>query len=399
MRKPLCAVILLAMNSVSLAQTDSDRLQVIPETMRQPVEAGELAGAVTLLARDGKVVELDAMGQADLRSGRPQKTDDMFWVASMTKPITAAAVMILADEHKLAIDDPVEKYLPAFKKMWMIAEESGDHMTLRHPAHPVTIRQLLCHTHGLTEIPPPVAGTPLEQWVNEIARSPLHFEPGSQWKYGNSGNNVLGRIIEVVSGTSYEDFLQRRIFDPLGMKETAFYPDASLLARLAKSYNLPHGGKPLEEAEIGMLGGELSSRTRTIGPGSGLFSTAMDMWRFYQTLLNGGELDGQRILSAEAVAEMSRVQTGTLDAGFSPGMGWGLGVGIVREPVGWTDALPVGAYGHDGAFGTTVMIEPAQKTVMILMIQRSGLNPYADGLKYRQMFQRAVKAALSEAGQ
>ena len=395
-------VFFLAMTTTTEAQnpagTPSDKLQIIPRTIQQPIDAGELAGAVTLVAKDGKIIEFDALGKSDLSTGRPQKTDDFFWVASMTKPITAAAVMMLVDEHKLHLDDPVAKYLPAFKTLWMIAEQSHDHMLLKRPAHSVTIRHLLTHTHGLSEIPTPAAGTPLEEWVNEIARGPLSFEPGSQWKYGNASSNVLGRIVEVVSGMPYQDFLQHRIFDPLGMKETTFYPTEDQLSRLSKSYRLLPDGKGLEEIGISLLKGEVTGRQRTVTPGAGLFATAMDMWRFYQILLDGGVHDGQRLLSAEAVAEMTRVQTGTLETGFSPGMGWGLSLGIVREPTGWTDALPIGAYGHDGAYGTTVIVEPAQRVVMIMMIQLGERNPFADGLKYRQMFQRAVREALSAPG-
>ena len=379
--------------------TPDERVRLVPQTMLRYVETGELAGAVTLVARDGKVIEYDALGHSDLRTARPQQTNDLFWVASMTKPITAAAVLMLVDEGKLHLDDPVAQYLPAFQRSWMIAEQSEDHLLLRHPAHPVTIRQLLNHTHGLAEIPTPAAGTPLEEWVDEIARGPMLHEPGSAWKYGNASSNVLGPLVEVASGMPYQEFLQHRIFDPLGMKETTFFPDVAQMARLTKSYRLLPEGRGLEEVGISLLKGDLSGRQRTIAPGAGLFSTAMDMWRFYQLLLDGGRYEGGRLVSAESVAEMTRVQTGELAAGFSPGMGWGLGIGVVREPVGWTDATPTGSYGHDGAYGTTVMIEPTQRVVMILMIQRADLNPYATGLQYRQAFQRAVKQALAAPAQ
>ena len=357
------------------------------------VEAGELAGAVTLVARNGKVISFEAMGYSDLAAQRTMQKDDLFWVASMTKPITAAAVLMLVDDGRLSIDDSVETYLPEFKNPWLIAESTAERQVLRHPARPVTIRDLLTHTHGLTEIRTPRASTPLAQWVDEVARSPLQFEPGSQWRYGNAGMNTLGRIVEVVSGQSFDYFLQNRIFTPLGMTETTFFPTATQLTRLAKSYRKPADGGPLQEVPISLINGELSSTRRTLFPGGGLFSTAGDMLRFYQMLLDGGVAGERRLLSTTSIASMTRSNTGDLAAGFSPGMSWGLGVGIVTTPTGWTDVLPVGSYGHDGAYGTSVMIEPEQRLVMILLIQRAKLNPYTDGLKFRHAFHRAVLTA------
>jgi len=366
--------------------------------MRTFMETGEVAGAVTLIARDGRIIAFDAQGYGDLAQRRVLQKDDLFWVASMTKPIVATAVMMLIDEGHVSLDAPVEAYLTEFKNPWMIAETSTDHQTLRRPARPVTIRDLLTHTHGLVDIPIPRACTPLAQWVDEVARSPLQFEPGSQWRYGNASMNTLGRIIEMVSGETLPDFLQKRIFAPLGMTDTTFFPTAAQLRRLAKSYYPSPQDGSLVESPITLINGDLASSHRTIFPGAGLFSTATDMFRFYQIFLDEGVFAENRLLSSNAVKAMTTSQTGTLEAGFSKGMSWSLGMGIVSTPTGWTDSLPAGSYGHDGASGTSAMVEPSNRLVMILMMQRQRLNPHADGLKYRQAFHTATMTGLSPSG-
>jgi CubicO group peptidase (beta-lactamase class C family) len=362
----------------------------VPASMRKFMEWGDISGAVTLVAKAGKIVEFDALGYADLSNKRPMQKDTLFWVASMTKPITSVAVLMLSDEEKLSLDDPVEKHLPAFNGLWLIAEKSDDRMVLMRPSRPPTIRDLLTHMHGLEEPPIPAAGASLEEVAASVARGPLQFEPGTQWKYGNAGMDILGRIVEVVSGQSFPDFLETRFFTPLGMKNTTFYPDAEQLKKLAKSYDRPPEWGPLREVGIWLLNGDLAKKEQTVLPGAGLFSTAEDIFHFYQMLLNGGEYEGRRYLRKETVSEMLTPQTGDLEAGFSPGMAWGLGVGIVRNPQGWTDVLPAGTWGHDGAYGTTVMAEPERKLLFIMMIQRGGLFPSRDGLKFRHAFHSAV---------
>lgn len=398
LRCAVAAWALFSMASLMRAKTapDAANLAAIPAVLQESVNAGELAGGVTLVARDGKILGFEAVGYADLKASLPMRRDSMFWVASMTKPVTAAAILSLADEGKLALSDAVEKILPEFRSMWMVAEVTAEKKVLTRPSRPVTIRDLLTHTHGLEEPPMPAAGTPLAEVATAASRGPLHFEPGSQWKYGNVGMSVLGRIVEVVAGKAFPDFLQERFFEPLGMKSTTFFPDDGQLDRLAKSYNRLVENGPLEEIPITILNGNLRAKTQTVAPGAGLFSTAEDMFRFYQMLANGGELEGRRYLAPETIREMRTSQTGDFDAGFSSGMGWGLGVGVVRRPEGWTDVLPAGAWGHDGAYGTTVMIAPEQHLLFIMMIQRGGLNPFVDGLRFRQAFHAAVMNAFRD---
>ena len=214
------------------------KLEDIPAYMRGFVEKGEISGAVTLVARNGAVASLESVGMADLAARRPMRPDSLFWIASMTKPITATAVLMLQDAGKLSIEDPVEKYLPEFKDQWMIAEKRGDGMSLARPPRPVTIRDLLTHTSGLGDVQPPRYDCSLAELVMAYARQPLNFPPGSQWSYSNSGMNTLGRIVEVVSGEKFENFLQTRLFIPLRMRNTTFWPQGDQLKKLAKAYQL-----------------------------------------------------------------------------------------------------------------------------------------------------------------
>jgi len=365
----------------------------VPAALQRWVDEGDLAGAVTLIARQGRIEAFDTIGFSDLATRRPMERDTFFWVASMTKPITAAAVLALADEGRLDLDDPLGKYLPAFSQPWMIAEKSDTGMRLRRPARAVTIRDLLAHLHGLEEPPVLPEGTSLAAVTTVIAQAPLQFEPGSQWKYGNASMTVLGRLVEVVVGQPYAEFLQARFFDPLGMTETTFFPDAGQIARLATTYKRPERDGPLEKAEIFLFPEGFASRARTVAPGGGLFSTAEEMFRFYQMLLNGGEFAGRRYLRRETVRAMFTSQTGDLPAGFSPGMGWGLGIGVVRQPEGWTEGLAPGTVNHDGAYGTTVFLDPSRDLLFIMMIQRTGLGGAPDGLRFRHAFTSAVMAA------
>jgi len=358
--------------------------------LQQYVDCGDIAGAVTLVARDGKIVEFDALGYANLADRRPMKKETLFWVASMTKPITAAAILLLLDEGKLALSDPVEKYLPEFENSWLVREKCDEAMVLERPSRPVALLDLLTHTHGLEEPPFPLPGAPLSTCVMAAARSPLQFEPGTQWKYGNAGMNTLGRVVEVVSDLPFEVFLKVNFFDPLGMKNSTFHPDEEQLQQLAKSYKRPPEAGPLVEAEINLLNGDVTRNEQSISPGGGLFSTTEDIFRFYQMLLNGGEFAGRRYLSEATVKEMLTSQTGELEAGFKPGMAWGLGVDIVKCPQGWTDVLPVGTWGHGGAYGTSVMGVPQKRLLLIMMIQRADFYLLVDGPKFCHAFDTAV---------
>ena len=350
---------------------DAAPLAEIPRRMREFVDQKQIAGAVTLLARQGKVVHLEAVGQADIQSGRPMKKDTIFAIASMTKPITATAVMILLDEGKLSIDDLVSKHIPQFKNASL---KDGP------PSRELTIRDLITHTSG-------VGGSQqnqksLKRTVELISEQPLEFEPGSRWKY-SPGVTVCGRIVEVVSGRPFDEFLDERILKPAGMVDTTFFPTAEQQKRLARLYK--PGPQPgtieLTEHWISKLSPE-----RTPNPSGGLFSTAHDMARFYQMILGGGKLDGRRIVSEESVRRMTRLQTGELTTGFTPGNGWGLGWCVVRQPQGVSRMLSPGTFGHGGAFGTQGWVDPQREMIFVLLIQRSGFGN-GDASKIRDVFQ------------
>ena len=368
-----------------------EKLGEVRKRMQAFVDDKTIAGAVTLVARNGQIAALDTVGQADIANAKPMKPDTMFWIASMTKPITATAIMILRDQGKLSIDDPLEKHLPEFKNQWLIGNKSQDVLTLKRPARPVTLKDLLTHTSGVADAPGTGRDLSLSELILLYSQQPLKSEPGSKWEYNNPGINTLGRVVEVVSGDTFENFLQKRIFKPLGMKDTMFYPSGGQIKRVAKSYE--PGTNDLNEIGISFIKGPLDSRTRPAFPSGGLFSTAQDMFRFYQMVLNGGTWDGKRIVSAESVATMTKTQTGDLKTGFTEGMSFGLGWAVVREPKGVTAMLSKGTYGHGGAYGTQGWVDPGKNMIFVLMIQRAKLQN-ADASPIRQGFQQSAVAAL-----
>jgi len=353
------------------------------------VKRREIAGAVILVAQRGEIREFAAHGYADLETQRPMQQNDVFWVASMTKPIVAAAILTLVDDGKLAIDDPVEKYLPEFKERWTVAEKSDDRIVLER-SHPLTLRHLLAHTDGLAPLDLPHWETPLAEWVASIARQPLSFQPNTRWAYNNSGLNTLGRIVEVVAEQSLPAFLQDRFFTPLGMEDTTFILSPEQYRRLATTYRFSTEDQSLTPVPLGMFKGSLTSPRLTIFPGGGLFSTAMDMYRFYQMLLNRGVSDGKRYLSEASYTEMTTCQTGEFETGFIDGMCFGLGVGLVANPTGLSAMLSPGTFGHGGAYGTQAWVDPIRQSVSILMCQRSNFVPNPDASEMRQVFNIAV---------
>jgi CubicO group peptidase (beta-lactamase class C family)/predicted alpha/beta superfamily hydrolase len=356
-------------------------IPAVGERMRRSVDAREIAGAVTLVATPDRVVHLDATGQADIAAGRAMRPDTIFWIASMTKPVTASAVLMLQDEGKLSVDDPVEKYIPEFKRLRTAGGE---------PAR-VTIRHLLTHTSGMGEISADEARgiKDLAGLIPLYVAKPVEFPPGSKWDYCQSGINTAGRIVEVVSGEPFVEFLDRRLFGPLGMKDTTFYLSDEQLSRLATSYGRTGEGELKEAANRILLGKGATSRDRFPAANGGLFSTAPDYARFGQMILRGGERAGKRYLKPESVKLMTSLQSDDLKTGFTPGCGWGLGWCVVREPQGVTAMLSPGTYGHGGAYGTQAWIDPGKGRIYILMIQRADF-PNSDASEVRRAFQEAA---------
>jgi CubicO group peptidase (beta-lactamase class C family) len=358
--------------SFSATVRAADGSQSMAVTMRSFVDLGRLSGSVTLIAVDGKILNIDCVGHADLESGRPMKTDTIFWIASMTKPITAASLMILQDEGKLSIDDPVSKYLPEFAAVTLKTGGS--------PATPITIKHLLTHTAGVASPPPfpPDANPTLAEIVAAIAKTPLDFEPGTAWSYG-LGLSVIGRVVEVVGGMPFEQFVDRRICKPLGMNDTTYYPDAEQRKRIATLYRRDKETGKLVAAPRSLP--DENAPRRAPGPSGGMCSTALDYFHFCQMMLNGGELNGVRILSQKAVDQMTTVQTGKLAIKDRPSQRWGLGWSVVYNPTGGTATLDAGTYGHGGAFGTQAWVLPERGAVAIMMIGRADMGRAEDDIR------------------
>ena len=389
-------LVLLAL--LALPAHGDDRAAPIRARMQAFVDQHDIAGAVTVVGRKDAIISYEAVGSLSLESGQPMAKDALFRIASMTKPITAVGIMILMDEGKLSIEDPVEKHLPEFKGQMLVTGRSKDAVTLGKPPRPITVRDLLTHTSGLPGGMPPGLSDlylkrnhTLAEAVMAFSQRPLDFEPGSKWAYCNTGIDTLGRIIEVVSGQRYEDFLDRRVFQPLGLTDTTFYPTKEQLERAAPTYGKKEG--KLFRPPNSLI--SLPKGARYPIPAGGLYSTGADLAKFYRMMLGRGTLGKVRILSPESVAAMTKVQTGDLNAAFTPGMGFGLGWAVVRKPEGVTAMLSPGSYGHGGAFGTQAWIDPDQDLFVVLLIQRVGL-PNSDASDMRKELQAAAVAALKK---
>lgn len=325
------------------------------------VERGELAGAVALVTDAEGSLSVDCVGWADIEAKRPMAPDTLFWIASESKPMTAVAVMMLVDEGKIALDDPIEKYLPEFRTQMLAAEKSETQTILKKPARSITIRDCLSHMSGLpfksVAEEPVLDGLPLAAAVRTYAMTPLQTEPGTAYQYSNAGINTAARVLEVVSGMSYEQFMQERLFDPLGMTDTTFWPNEEQVSRLARSYRPDKTQSKLEAFEITQLRYPLSDRIHRFPmPAGGLFSTAEDTARFARMLLNRGELGGRRFLSESAVDEISKRQT----------------PGSVTNAYGLGFAVGPDWFGHGGAHATNLEIHPDKPLAFVWMVQHSG---------------------------
>lgn len=350
----------------------SPTVPAISASLQQFVDRGDLAGAVALVGHRGKLVHLGAVGYADVESQRPMRVDTLFSIMSMTKPVAAVAALLCCDDGKLALDEPLARWLPEFDQA---------------PNNTVTLRHVLSHTSGLFSDQRNTGS--LAETVARLAKQKLQFEPGSRWLY-SPGLTIAGRAVEVASEMPFDEFVEQRICKPLQMNDTHFRLSPEDEKRLATTYAYNSRDKVLSVARLNFLG---PMETRSPNPSAGLYSTAADLFRFYRMLLGRGELDGVRVLMPESVDEMCRPQTGQLKAGFVPGSAWGLGVGLVQQPDGITAMLSPGTFGHGGMLGTQAWADPRQQAVMILLIQRSGL-PNSDASEYRQAFQMAATAAL-----
>jgi CubicO group peptidase (beta-lactamase class C family) len=379
----------------------AERLTRIHAAMQRYVDRHEVAGVVTLVARRGRVIHLDAVGYRDAEAKATMTNDTIFRIASMTKPITSVALMMLFEDGQFLLSDPVSKWLPEFADMKVVqpappGERVETPFTTVPAKRPITIKQLLTHTAGLPNAyrgwtQPDYLKITVRQNANEtmadtlrrLSKLPLNFQPGEAWEYGPA-TDVAGRLVEVISGQTLDEYFRKRIFEPLGMRDTHFYMPASKADRFAALYR-PGADKKIELAEAPGPGSRWIKEPHVYFSGAGgLVSTASDYFRFQQMMLNRGELDGVRLLGRKTVELMTANHTGDLPIWLTgPGYGFGLGYSVVKD-IGPT-GLPAsaGSFGWGGAFCTYFWVDPAEEMIGIMMTQ---VRPYSH-LNIRQEFQ------------
>ncbi len=398
----------------------SERLQRIGQLIERYIADKQITGAVTVVTRKGRIAHFEAIGQMDAESRVPMRKDGIFRMASMSKPVTGVAILMLMEEGKLRLTDPVSRFIPEFKdtKVAMVkaTTPSGSGAAAAAPtagqpprapeiytvpaAREITIRDLMTHTSGLesggagtregARIAPREMTQNLATYIPKLGAVPLDFQPGTAWRYSAlAGIEVLGRIVEVASGLTFDQFLRQRLFDPLGMKDTGFFPADASAARVVTLYGkTPKGLERLETPAW------LATRTLFSG-GGGLWSTAEDYTQFAQMLVNGGELNGKRLLSPRTVDLMASNHVGDLYAESTPngarrGMGFGLTVEVVLDPVVANRRTSDGSFGWDGAFGTHFWVDRKEQLAGVLLIQQA-TNP-----QLNRDFENAIMQAVVE---
>jgi CubicO group peptidase (beta-lactamase class C family) len=358
---------------------DARRLQTIRPRLQALVDSQAMPGAVALVARHGKIALLEAVGWRDVENKKPMQTDSIFQIMSMTKNFTGVAVMMLVEEGKIELRRPIEDYLPEFRGIQIGDYRVGPN-SVHPPEHPPTVWQLMDHTSGLGGDPegemadnPRTMRVPLAEAVRYYAHTHLQFEPGARWSYSNMGIATLGRLVEVISGEDYVHFLRTHLLDPLGMKDSFIFPADERKDRIALIYK--HAGGKLVRAGDETLAGDAAKYRQGAkypAPEFGLYSTAPDLFKFYQMLLNGGDYEGRRYLSRQTIATMTRVFTPKVKpAGWLGGTGYGLTFEIVTEPEGTLLLHSPGTFGHGGAFGTEGWIDPKNDLIRIMLVQVS----------------------------
>ena len=379
----------------------AERLQRIHETMERHIAAGDISGAVTLVARRGRIAHFEAHGLMDVDTKKAMQKDAIFRLASMSKPITGTAILMLMEEGKIRLTDPVSKFIPEFKglKVAVTREAApGGRGAAAEPqfytipaSREITIRDLLSHVSGLVSGPVSTAEAnklgrkptdTLADYIPRLGAVPLEFQPGSRWSYSpGAGFDTLGRIVEIVSGQSFDQFLRQRIFGPLEMKDTTFYPTGDKLPRVASMYQ--------KNAEKGLVKQNNQPSAVYFSGAGGLSSTAEDYEQFGQMLSNGGQLNGKRLLSPKTVELMASVHAPDTMPGRPPGRSFGLSVQVVNNAVAANFRVSDGSYGWDGAFGTHFWVDPKEKIVGIMLVQTSSQELMRD-------FENAVMQAIVE---
>jgi CubicO group peptidase (beta-lactamase class C family) len=383
---PFFALLLLLPAAPAVAAESAPPASAEVTAAMQPyLESYKIAGLIGIIAdKSGRVHFKNVLGFADVEAKKPISEDNVFWIASMSKMFVGASIMMLADEGRVSLDDPVTKFIPQLEKWMVIEEKDPAHLLLKPVARPVTVRHVLSHTSGLTgtsELQQATGadGTPLKARALSSVTGPLQWQPGDKYQYGNQGMNIAARIVEIVSGMPYEEFLQKRIFDPLGMTETTFWPSEAQIARLAGVYGLNKEKNNYAHGGIGYLTKPYSDRVhRYPEAGGGLFSTTHDIFRYGLMLANDGELDGKRYLSHAAMDELRKEQTGTTRVNYSLGY-----------------HLRNGMFGHDGAYGTDLSVNPVTGMVAVFMVQ----CPSGDQWAARDLFLKTAAQVFRNEGQ
>lgn len=354
MKKTLFLVFVFFCSSLLLG-ADSPQKQAIQKF----VDSGEIPGAIGMIWKDGNL-QIDCVGWADVENKVPMTEKNIFWIASMTKALTGTAVMMLVDEGKLSLDDPVDKYLPEFQHVKVGVKNEDGTITLRAPKSRMTVRQVMSHTAGFVFLTPQqtqfgIDVFPTRQLASTGASYPLQTDPGTHYQYSNIGIDVGAAILEVVSGQTLEDFFQKRIFDPLDMKDTTFYPTKEQIARMAKCYRVENG-KNCVPAKVPYLQQPYDSPKRFAEAGGGLFSTPEDIMKFYQMLAANGVWNGKRLLSEKAMETLGTKQT----PDGVPNQ-YSLGMTIEGDWIG-----------HGGALQTNAKANPKTNQAWLFFVQFQG---------------------------
>ncbi|MDR1492671.1 MAG: beta-lactamase family protein [Planctomycetaceae bacterium] len=371
MKNGLSILLFLTLSFAGFAQETE-----VAKALQPYVDSGEAPGFVTLLAAKDNILQINTVGYADVAAKTPMKEDTLFWIASSSKPFAAAAAMILVDEGKINLDESIATYLPEFRDLKVAVKNDDGTILLKKPAKLPTVRQCLSHTGGWSFLSPymerfGIDSLPPTRAAGTYAMMFLNYEPGSQYVYSNIGINIGSAVVERISGQPFDEFMKKRIFEPLGMKETTYVPTSEQVGRIAKSYRYDNEKKSLQETKIHFLTYPLDDpHIRYAEAGGGIFSTAPEIVRFFQMLANDGEFQEKRILSAKSVEEMRTKQTGNLDASY------GLGLGLFGD-----------FYGHGGAYGNDAVIHKPTGLIAIYMVQVAGVPKQGEA---KQQYQKAV---------
>lgn len=383
----------LPMAKAETVGMSSKRLERVRTFVQEYIDKDQIAGAVTLIARKGKVVHFEAQGSRYKEEKQPMEKDALFSLASMTKPIVSTALMMLWEEGKFLLDDPISRWLPSYADKKVVDTGPGR----LDVAKPVTVRHVLTHTSGLSLTgtgyrgPGPAAASPaktLGEAIERAAPIPLAFQPGEKWQYGAS-TDYVGILVEKISGLTLDQFLRQRIFEPLGMRDTHYNVPQEKVGRVAAIY------RPNEQGTIALATKPQYREPTTYFPGvAGLSGTAADYFKFTQMLLNGGEYNGQRLLGRMTVNMMISNHIGPDKPVYlrGNGFGFGLGFGILQDPSKTPDAMSIGSFMWGGANGTIFWVDPQEDLIGILMIQ---ISPY-NHLNIRPLFSVAVTQAVTD---